>query len=181
MADPLDVTRLWPNPLSLSEIQRSAVQATLDADAAVRERIAKALGLESLSALQARLKASAWLDGVQVDGRWTATVGQICGVTLEPFESQLHGEIHLRALPAGSQALGAREDHEVDLDPEADDPPDVLDSDQVDLGAYVVEDLSLAIDPFPRKPGAAFEAPETNGEPSPFAVLAKLKGREPDA
>jgi len=181
VADPLDVTRLWPNPLSLSEIQRSAVQTSLDADAAVRERIAKALGLESLSALQARLKASAWLDGVQVDGRWTATVGQICGVTLEPFESELHGEIHLRALPAGSQALGAREDHEVDLDPEADDPPDVLDSDQVDLGAYVVEDLSLAIDPFPRKPGAAFEAPETNGEPSPFAVLAKLKGREPDA
>jgi uncharacterized metal-binding protein YceD (DUF177 family) len=181
VADHLDVTRLWPHPLSLSEIQRSAVQSTLEADAAVRERIAKALGLESLSSLEARLKASPWLDGVQVDGRWTATVGQICGVTLEPFETDLHGEIHLRALPAGSPALGAREDHEVDLDPDADDPPDVLDTDQIDLGAYVVEDLSLAIDPFPRKPGVTFEAPETNGEPSPFAVLAKLKGHEPDA
>ena len=181
MADHLDVTRLWPHPLLLSEIQRSAVQSTLDADAVVRERIAKALGLESLSSLTAKLKATAWLDGAQVDGRWTATVGQICGVTLEPFETELHGEIHLRALPAGSQALGEREDHEVDLDPEADDPPDVLDGGQIDIGAYVVEDLSLAIDPFPRKPGATFEVPETNGEPSPFAVLAKLKGREPDA
>ena len=181
MAEPLDVTRLWPHPTPLSEIQRNALQTTLEADAAVRERIAKALGLEALSSLQAKLKASPWLDGVQVDGRWTATVGQICGITLEPFESELQGEIHLRALPAGSQALGEREDHEVDLDPEADDPPEVLDSVQIDLGAYVVEDLSLAIDPFPRKPGAAFEAPESNGEPSPFAVLAKLKGRAPDA
>ena len=44
------------------------------------------------------------------------------------------------------------------------------------LAAYVVEDLALAIDPFPRKPGVEFEAPDAPGEPSPFAVLAKLKG-----
>ena len=57
----------------------------------------------------------------------------------------------------------------------------MLVDDKVDLGAYVVEDLSLAIDPFPRKPGVAFEAPEQTGELSPFAVLAKLKGGAPDA
>ena len=181
MADNLDVTRLWNQPLSLAEVQRNAVQRTLEADDAVRGRIAKALGLESLSRLDARLKVSPWLDGVEVDGRWSATVGQICGVTLDPFETALNGEIHLRALPAGSQALGERDEHEVDLDPEADDPPDVLDSDQIDLGAYVVEALSLHIDPFPRKPGATFEAPVQSGELSPFAVLAKLKGHEPDA
>ena len=181
MADDLDVTRLWNQPLSLAEVQRSAVERTLEADDAILRRIAKALNLESLSGLQARLKVSPWLDGVQVDGRWSARAGQICGVTLEPFETDLEGEIHLRALPAGSPALGERAEHEVDLDPSADDPPDVLDGGQIDIGAYVVEDLSLAIDPFPRKPGATFEVPETNGEPSPFAVLAKLKGREPDA
>jgi uncharacterized metal-binding protein YceD (DUF177 family) len=84
-------------------------------------------------------------------------------------------------VPQGSQALQADEDHELELDPEADDPPDVLAGDQLNLGAYVVEDLSLAIDPFPRKPGVAFEPPQTSAEISPFAVLAKLKGGTPDA
>ncbi len=80
-------------------------------------------------------------------------------------------------------ALGGADEGggELDLDPDADDPPDVLEGDKIDLGAYVVEDLSLAIDPFPRKPGAAFEAPDTGAEISPFAVLAKLKGGTPDA
>jgi hypothetical protein len=104
-------------------------------------------------------------------------------VTLEPFDSDLEGEVRVRALPEGSAALGGPDEAggELDLDPEGDDPPDALEGDRIDLAAYVVEDLSLAIDPFPRKPGVEFEAPEQPGEPSPFAVLAKLKGGAPDA
>jgi uncharacterized metal-binding protein YceD (DUF177 family) len=183
MADHLDVRGAWREPVTLSEAQRGTVKRSLVADEETRARIAKALGLESLASLDAEMRVSPWLDGVQVDGRWTARVGQICGVTLEPFDSELQGEIHLRALPEGSAALGGPDEGsgELDLDPEGEDPPDVLESDQLDLGAYVVEDLSLAIDPFPRKPGVAFEAPEQPGEPSPFAVLAKLKGGAPDA
>jgi uncharacterized metal-binding protein YceD (DUF177 family) len=159
------------------------VKRALCADEAARRRIAKALGLESLDRLEAELRVASWLDGVEISGRWSARVGQICGVTLEPFASDLQGEIHLRAVPEGSPALSGPDEAggELDLDPEADDPPDMLESDRVDLAAYVVEDLALAIDPFPRKPGVAFEAPEQPGELSPFAVLAKLKGRAPDA
>jgi uncharacterized metal-binding protein YceD (DUF177 family) len=60
---------------------------------------------------------------------------------------------------------------------DADDPPDVLEGDALDLGAYVVEHLTLEIDPFPRKPGAAFVPPEPEPEASPFAVLKGLKDR----
>jgi hypothetical protein len=63
----------------------------------------------------------------------------------------------------------------LELDPEADDPPDEMVNERLPLGAYVVEDVSLAVDPFPRKPGAAFEAPDAASEPSPFAVLSQLK------
>lgn len=177
----LDVTRLWPQTVSVAEASRGVVRRALSADEPERARIAKALGLESLVALDADMKAAPWLDGVEIEGRWRARVGQICGVTLEPFESELEGKIHLRVLPEGSAALGGGDERELELDPDADDPPDVLQGDQIDLGAYVVEDLSLAIDPFPRKPGVVFEAPEQKGEPSPFAVLAKLKGGAPDA
>jgi hypothetical protein len=169
----------------LAEVQRGTARRTLEADAAARERIAKALGLNALLSLTAEVRVAPWLDGVQIDGRWRAQVRQTCGVTLEPFDSDLEGELHVRALPRGSSALGgpdaAQQGGELDLDPDADDPPDVLTDDRIDLGAYVVEDLSLAIDPFPRKPGVEFKAPEQPGEPSPFAVLAKLKGGAPDA
>ena len=183
MADSLDVRGAWNEVVTLSEAQRETVKRALVADAAARSRIARALGLEALERLEAEMRVAPWLDGVEVSGRWSARVGQVCGVTLEPFESDLEGEIHLKALPEGSAALGGPDEAggELDLDPEADDPPDVLEGDRIDLGAYVVEDLALAVDPFPRKPGVAFEAPEQPGEPSPFAVLAKLKGGAPDA
>jgi len=186
MADALDVRAAWPaaqNTVTLAEVQRGTVKRSLAADEAARARIAKALGLESLGRLEAEIQAKAWLDGLEISGRWSARIGQVCGVTLDPFESELSGDVHVRALPEGSAALGGPDESggELDLDPEADDPPDVLESDRIDLGAYVVEDLSLAIDPFPRKPGAEFAAPEDKGELSPFAVLAKLKGGAPDA
>ena len=185
MADDLDVRGAWREVVTLAEIQRGAVRRTLEADEAARARIAKALGLDALLSLTADLRAAPWLDGAQIDGVWRARVRQTCGVTLEPFESDLDGEFRVRALPEGSAALGgpdaAEQGGELDLDPDSDDPPDALADDKIDLGAYVVEDLSLAIDPFPRKPGVEFAAPEQPGEPSPFAVLAKLKGGAPDA
>jgi hypothetical protein len=186
MADALDVRGAWSPPtaqVTLSDVQRGTLKRSLIADEAARARIAKALGLESLARLEAEVQAKAWLDGVEISGRWSARVGQVCGVTLDPFESELSGEIHVRVLPEGSAALGGTDESggELDLDPDADDPPDALEGDRLDLGAYVVEDLSLAIDPFPRKPGVEFEAPQEKGELSPFAVLAKLKGGAPDA
>jgi hypothetical protein len=46
----------------------------------------------------------------------------------------------------------------------------------VDLGAIATEFLILGIDPYPRKPGAVFEPPQSgDGEASPFAALAALK------
>jgi hypothetical protein len=176
-----DIAQLWPQPVTMAQVGRGQVKRDLVADAEVRAGIARALRLDDLLELQADLKVTAWLDGVEIDGRWRARVVQTCGITLEPFESALDGELHVRVLPEGSSALGGESEHELDLDPEADDPPDLMTGDGVDLGAYVVEDLSLAIDPFPRKPGAEFDPPDSGGDISPFAVLAKLKGGTPDA
>jgi hypothetical protein len=52
-----------------------------------------------------------------------------------------------------------------------------LDGDRIDPAAYVVEHLALALDPFPRKPGAVFQPPEATPEASLFAVLLELKPR----
>ena len=65
------------------------------------------------------------------------------------------------------------------IDPAAADEPEVLLDGVADLGVAATEFLVLAIDPYPRKPDAVFEAPKTDDEGAhPFAALAALK-KEP--
>ena len=58
-----------------------------------------------------------------------------------------------------------------------DDKPEEIDSLHYDLAAPLIEEFVLAIDPYPRAPGVAFEGPqEAQDRPeSPFAVLKGLK------
>lgn len=169
----------WRHTIRLADLARGPVSVTLEPDAETRAALAKKLGLEALPALRSRLTVRPWLDGAEITGRFTATVEQICGVSLDPFESELEGEIAVQAVPAGSpNAPIDSGGGEVELDLEAPDPPDVLDSEEIDLAAYLVEHLALEIDPFPRKPGAEFDYTPDTAEESPFAVLKKLKDGE---
>ena len=167
----------WDKPLRLHELARGPVRLHLQPDEGVRAAIAKQLGLQGLPALSADVTVKPWLDGAEVTGTFQAVVEQVCGVSLDPFEQALSGEIEVRAVPAGSPNAATGEGGEIELDPEAADPPDVLEGDAVDVAAYVVEHLALEIDPFPRKPGVAFDYAPPAEETSPFAALKKLKDR----
>jgi uncharacterized metal-binding protein YceD (DUF177 family) len=61
----------------------------------------------------------------------------------------------------------------------ADDGLETIDSPIVDVAAPVLEELSLALDPYPRKPGVAYVPPEEGDaaavKESPFSVLKNLK------
>ena len=166
----------WRHMIRLSDLARGPLSVTLEPDAEARAAIAKELALEGLPALQGRITARPWLDGAEISGRFNAVVEQICGVTLDPFETQIDGDFVVRAVPAGSpNAPADSEGGEVEMDLEAPDPPDVLSSDDIDLAGYLVEHLALEIDPFPRKPGAEFDYEPDVQEESPFAVLKRLK------
>ena len=168
----------WPLRLRLHEVQRAAPQLRLEADAACRAAIAKALDLVDLPRFEADVQVKPWLDGVEMSAQWKAEIVQTCGVSLEAFATALSGRFSIRAVPPDSPAAVAA-DVEVSIDPDAEDPPDVLDGDDVDVGAYLVEHLALEVDPFPRKPGVEFEPPPPEQPASPFAVLQALK-RGPD-
>lgn len=169
----------WSHVLKLHELARGPVRLELAPDAAERAAIAKQLGLQSLPALKADVTVKPWLDGVEVSGRFAATVEQICGVSLDPFEQPVEGEIEIHAVPAGSPHATSVEGGELELDPDAPDAPDILSGDAIDVAAYVVEHLALELDPFPRKPGVEFDYQPQEAETSPFAALKKLK--EPKA
>ncbi len=54
----------------------------------------------------------------------------------------------------------------------------MLESSVIDLAAPVLEELSLSLDPYPRKAGVEFAPPEeapARSPDNPFAVLGKLK------
>lgn len=164
----------WPKTIRLGEVPQSGLKVELSPDEAQRKAIARSLDLVALNRLEARVRVIPWLDGVQIDGAFSADVVQTCGVTLERLDNAVSGDFMVRAVPEGSVHAPTEED-EADLALDADDPPDVLERDEIDLSAYVIEHLSLEIDPFPRKPGAAFT--QTTDEPdlSPFAALKKLR------
>jgi uncharacterized metal-binding protein YceD (DUF177 family) len=168
------MTSLWPVIVPLAEVGRGPVKRELKADEATRKRLAKALDVDSLERLEATVSLKAWLDGAEIVGRWSASLTQTCVVTLDPLPAELEGDFTLRVVPEGSDAA-PREGTEITLDPQEPDPPDVLESDDIDIGHYVVEHLALEIDPFPRTPGAAFEPPDLGEPESPFAVLRRLK------
>lgn len=103
-----------------------------------------------------------------------ADVVQSCVVTLQPVESHISRHISRELLLAPDARPQAGE---LTLSAGDDDVPEAIDSLEYDLAAPLLEELVLAIDPYPRAPGAAFAPPkEPDDAPeSPFAVLKSLK------
>lgn len=150
-----------------------------------REALAKAAGVTALHELEADIVLRRWRrDGVEIKGELRASVEQPCVVTLEPVIQQIREPLRATFLPEHS-ALAVpveRQDRELVLDPEGDDPPDTFEGDSIDVWPFILEMLMLALDPFPRAPGAEFAAAAEDAgeqaeiaEKSPFAVLRALK------
>jgi uncharacterized metal-binding protein YceD (DUF177 family) len=170
-----DAVTPWPMRLRLGSVPRAPLQVRLEPDAAVRKALAKQLGLVAIDRLEADVAVGPWLDGAELTGWIKADVVQTCSVTADPLDAKIDAGFAVRLLPPDSPNITEEVGTEIEIDAEADDPPDVLEDDMIDVSHYVVEHLALELDPFPRKPGAVFEAPEEPVSLSPFAALAKLR------
>ena len=106
----------------------------------------------------------------------TADAVQTCGLTLEPLPVHVDRKYSVQMVEA-TEREDADDEGEIDLELD-DDSPDQIEGGSLDLGQYVVEQLALSLDPFPRKPGAVFEQPKEPGEISPFAVLKSLHSKD---
>jgi uncharacterized metal-binding protein YceD (DUF177 family) len=165
-------------PLDATQIPTLGRDYDLTAREVDRTRIAKRIGVLEVKSLTAKVHIGPASGGlIEVKGEFKADLVQACVVTLEPVADVI-GEVFellfTRQTPKPKLAL------EVEID-DGDDPPEVLHGDVLDLGEVVVEQLVLAVNPYPRAPGAEFK-PRLIGESeapiatvSPFAALAKLK------
>jgi len=149
-------------------------EVRLEAEPAEREALARRFGILGIHALSAELRLVPEPGGsVRARGLLSAEVEQECVVTLEPVRQQVEAPLDLRILAEGEEPA--------DDDP---DSPDEIESagGVVDLGEAVAEQLALALDPYPRAPGAVLPEldhpepePEPPARPNPFAKLAKLR------
>ena len=108
-----------------------------------------------------------------------ASIAQSCVVTLEPVRSKIERKI-ARDLLLASPVKRALPKDAMPPEPSVeDDLTEEIESLNYDLAAPLLEEFSLAIDPYPRAPGVAFEPPRDSPEKSegPFAALKALKGK----
>ncbi|MEX0627918.1 MAG: DUF177 domain-containing protein [Cucumibacter sp.] len=150
----------------------------IEADAGARQAVAAELGILGIDGLAANLSVTPFRGGVRVTGRVNADLHQQCVVTLEPVAERIGEPVDRVFLPAEGATGEHRGGGEVFVDPEADDEPDWFEGEWLDLGPLIVETLSLALNPYPRAPGATLVpvgAGEGAGDVSPFAALKRLK------
>lgn len=163
----------WSVPVTLEEIPETGLHREIEAPTEVRAAIAELAGLRELPALSAVFDLARRGDGVAVSGRVRARVGHTCVVTLDPIENAVDEPIDVLFALTPTEAALASKTHDAD-----EDVPEALIDGKLNLGALATEFLMLAIDPYPRKPGAEFAPPEVEiGSNHPFAALAALKKR----
>ncbi len=115
---------------------------------------------------------------VHVKGRVQARIGQTCVVTLDPIENDIDEEVDLIfAPPEQIPELAETADDEGGVAIEMEDPPEPIENGIIDLGRLATDVLYLAIDPYPRKPGAVFAPQVAAADPAdhPFAALKGLQ------
>jgi hypothetical protein len=172
-------------PVAVGEIPAEGLEVDVVATAAERAALAALNGLPEISSLTATLRLRRWRgDGLEANGELRARLRQTCVVTLEDFESEIVEPVEVRFAPPAQEARPRSRRHEAQAEPEphehdvlGEDPPDPLIGGVADVGAVVSEFLTLALDPYPRRPGAAFvePAPESASNVSPFAQLRRLR------
>ena len=112
-----------------------------------REALARRFGLLSLDRLEAEIRLQRLAGGmVRVKGRLGADVVQACVISLEPVASVLELDF---AVLYGQAETG--KSVMVDLETDETEP---FDGDAIDIGEAVAQQLALALDPYPRAPGA---------------------------
>lgn len=166
--------------LRVDGIGSKSDDATFVPPEAVLPALAEAIGVNQVLSCQARVLMARKGTGVVATGVVRSTVVQICGVTLEPFESAIEEAIDVRFAP-DSEIAAAAPPAEADGEEGSagmGDRPEPIVAGTLDLGAVTQEFLALGVDPFPRKPGVAFEPPDEGGKVSPFAALERW--RKPD-
>lgn len=174
----------WRSPVSVVQIPDTGLHRKLKASADELQAIAEVGGLREVLSAEAAFDVVPRSGGrFEVTGHVRARVGQTCVVTLDPIESEIDEKVDLVFAPEAEvrKMSDLIEEGEDDAEPpEVVDPPEAIRNGIIDLGRIATDALFLAVDPYPRKEGAVFEAEVIAPDPEdhPFAALKALQDRK---
>jgi hypothetical protein len=160
-----------------NEIGKAGLEFTLEANESERAAIADRLGVVSVDALKADVTVKRWRrTGARMIAEVTGAMTRRCVVSLDDFVSPIEERFEVRYADPSDDIAMAETEGELVLDPDSEEPPEILEHGAFDAGEAVLQQLVLTLDPYPRKPGTEFADVRENPEkPSPFAVLEGLK------
>lgn len=170
--------------MEAASVSARATERRVEATTEERAELAEVLDLQAIDRLVATLHLRRLASGlIEVKGELESEVVQSCVVTLEPVPAQIRESFRLTFGDAEPEPLLS----EIDIHFDDSDPPEPIEDGKIDLGALVAEQLSLALDLYPRKEGAAIpqefapkeadasDPSEAMGKRKPFLDLDKLK------
>lgn len=171
--------------VSVNRLPNAGMPVVLTADEKELKRLAAAHDVVEVTSFTAEMLVKKWRkDGVKVTGTVTAQIVQNCVVTLEPLNNTVRNGIEAVFVPENSKLARppVAGEGEIVIDYDGPDLPETFAGEAIDVGALAEEMFSLAIDPYPRKDGAAFEfvdkaSTEAEAKPSHFARLIDFPKR----
>ena len=137
----------FSRPVEVGRIGAAGLDVTVGARATECTALAARMRIPAVLECACRFRLTAADSGgvVLAEGHLRALVVRVCVLTLDEFEMATEEQFRLRFVPAGWESD--------DNDPESDDEVP-YDSGTIDLGEAATEQLALALDPYPKKPGA---------------------------
>jgi uncharacterized metal-binding protein YceD (DUF177 family) len=156
-------------PLAVDRVGPGGLEVEVRASEAECQALAARMAIPAVRDVVCRFNLTAAPGGVVLAAaHLRALVVRACVVTLDAFETVTEERFRVCFVPAGRLSD--------DDDPESDDEI-AYQGGTIDLGEAAAEQLALALDPYPRKPDAAFPDPDQAAAESPFAALARRQSR----
>ncbi len=163
--------------VKLSDLGDGIRDGKLSASEPERAALAKRFDLPGIAAIDASFQLFPGDRGISFSGTLRARLQQNCAITGEPFDVKIEEPFEILFCQEADKITA---DEEVELS--ADDC-DIVEysGGHFDLGEALAQTLYLALDPYPRGPGAddpdARKKLTSEEEAGPFGVLASLKDK----
>lgn len=180
----------FERPFALDSLRDRTVRQNLDAGPAERSALAARFGILGIGRLEGELALRRVRAGraVRAEGRLRADVTQACVVTLVPVPQSIDTEFAVVFVPPEDlKPIPVDDEGAVDIEAFAadEDLEEALPDGPLDLGELLAQELAVALEPYPRAPGASFQplwgeagaaagepaAPPPEGKVRPFADL----------
>ncbi len=163
MNDRLEFSR----PLTASAIPPDGRTVALEATPAECAELARRFGLPAIAGLTASIELRPLHGGgFAARGSLAAEITQTCVVSLTDFPVSMR-------IPLNWRFVEEENDSDVADPDEPDDIP--IEGETLELGEAAAQALALALDPYPRRPGAVLPAEVNDASAHPFAALKALK------